>query len=289
LCLDPAHPASNILILAEGLKAYRLENPDHPIQLHWYFNSADNLSETMPSLTRHDPDKANDTHNGQSPFDQIYRELEERLITPQDYIVFHPETPTADQRRHLYQQSRLVTSAMVFGPKHPYLTEAACCNTPIFWLDAYHKALCQNPEAPFPEGCGLATSYHPESWAKDLHTLFLTLNHHPETLSPRISLLTVSGRHQILRQCLSTFELYPSRLPQLFNEGPDFFKSHFAHQHILLDLALLNDYQMDLLTWLQQDHPGLFSFVSAESGYAETLQQIQERLSHLKKQFRKWL
>jgi hypothetical protein len=294
LCLDPAHPASNILVLAEGLKAYRQEYPETPIQLHWYFNGSKNLAETMPSFTQQSNTSHDENHNPSHnhSFETIYRELEELLITPQDYIVFHPETPDADQRLHLYQQSRIVTSAMVFGPKHPYLTEAACCNTPIFWLERYHKPLLQKTKTatPFPSMCGLASSYEPEIWAKRLNELWLAVQQtYPNTLSPRISLLKVSGRHQVLKQCLSNFNLYTSRLPQLFNEGPDFFKSHFAHQHILLDMAILNDYQMDLLTWLQQDHAGTFSFVSEVSGQPETIQLIQGQLNHLKKQFRKWL
>lgn len=287
LCLDPAHPASNILVLAEGLKAYRQEYPETPIQLHWYFNGSENLAETMPSLTPNDSDNLQENRN--QVFEALYRELEKLLISPQDYLVFHPETPDASQRLQLYQQSRIVTSAMVFGPKHAYLTEAACCNTPIFWLKNYHNPLLPKTQTAFPRGCGQGASHIPEVWAKDLQTLFSTLQSNPEALSPRISLLNVSGRHQVLKQCLSNFDIYQSRLPQLFNEGPDFFKSHFAHQHILMDMAILNEYQMDLLSWLQQDHLGTFSFVSPDSDPSETIQAIQGQLSHLKKQFRKWL
>lgn len=215
------HNLKNIPMIAQALKIYRQKYPTPHIRM------------TLVSGWKYDINHEEfDEHTrGQ------YRQIEEILTHPNDYIDFIPHLNWYTELPDHYARSKVFVLGSLVEGKNRSMHEAMVCNTPVVCFKEFNQYL-RGDDFSIPPGAGMYATYDAESLADTMHHVI----HNPEEFTPRKSFLQHFGRKNFLNTCVDRIPYYRENLPD-YTLG-----EHY--DNLWLDMAVSRNYQTSLHDFL---------------------------------------
>ena len=216
VCVSRMQDLKNIPVIAAALKIFR--DRYYPIRMVLIPGKPFDLN--FNGLTDHEKG--------------VWRQVQAILKFPQDYIHLVPHAGYDSDLPKYYSNAKLCVLGALIEGKNRSIFEAAMCDTPVVWFDAFNQ-FARGDHQPLADNVGLAAAeFTPECLAE---TFFEVLENRTE-FAPRKSILRVSGRKNFLNEVID-------RIPYYRDQLPDFVPGqHFAN--LWLDLATQNNYGLSL-------------------------------------------
>ena len=240
VCVSRMQELKNIPLIASALKIFRQKH--YPIRMVLIPGKPFGLN--LHGLTEHEL--------------AIWRQVEEILVHPHDYIELVPQAQYGTELPKYYANAKLCVLGALIEGKNRSIYESAMCDTPVVWFEDFNK-FARGRCHPLAEGAGRAAPHFDAESLAD--TFFDVLDNRTE-FKPRKSVLEVSGRKNFLSKIIDSIPYFESRLPDF---GPG---RHFTN--LWLDLAIQDNYHLNL-------HDFTYDKSCAHS-WARGLQQIDKMM-----------
>lgn len=217
----------NLPFIAKVLKLYRQKYPKKKIKLNYITGLKFD----------HNFTELNDAERKE------WRQVEEILTFPQDYINFYSQVYWHKALPLMYARSKVYLFGSLMEGKNRSMAEALCCNTPVLHHEEFNQYIRGNTPI-VPPLSGMSAPYDPDSWADTLHLMLNNL----DIFHPRAEFIKTRGRRNFLNIAIDHIDEYRNTLPH-----------YEAGNHVnnpWLDAAIGYNYGMSLHNFLYgRRHP----------------------------------